>query len=264
MLFFDFLPLHDVHSVFVEPSLNAHPADLLQEGGLADSVASADVDVLLSLGAGQLLEDLVHLLPLTEHGMSIALQLEVNIVGFSEARREILEAALDDPYDFLVVFVEVYLDLFELIGELRPHLHVDLLDIPLVIFGAEQALDEVFGDFYLVDGDLVAVFDDGFELIGAVAGDFLVATLLELVELASGDGGDGDHGGYVFGGTDEGDDALDGLVGVVAHDDEQLGVVEGVLLNEVLVDFYAVFAQVVALEDEVHLGLLVMLALGGH
>lgn len=265
VLFFDFLPFHDVHSVLEEPSLDAHPADFLQEGGLADSVASADVDVLLGLGAGEFLEDLVHLLPLPEHRVRIALQLKVDVVGLPEARRQILEAALDDPDDFLVVLVEVDLDLFELVGKLRPHLHVDLLDIPLVVFGAEEPLDEILGDFHLVDGDLVAVFDDGLEFVAAVAGDFLVATLLELVELASGQRGDGDHGGYVFGGADERDDLLDGLVGVVAHDDQQLGVVERVLLNEVLVDLHAVLAQVVALEDQLHLRLQVVVpALGRH
>jgi len=84
VLLFDFLSLHDVHAIFVEPSLDTHPADFLQEGGLAYPITSADVDVLLRLGAGEFLEDLIHLLPLPEHSMRIALELKVNIVGFSE------------------------------------------------------------------------------------------------------------------------------------------------------------------------------------
>lgn len=64
------------------------------------------------------------------------------------------------------------------------------------------------------------MFDDGLELITAVTCDFFIATLLKLVELASCHGGDGDHGGYVFGGADERNDFLDGLVGVVAHYDQ--------------------------------------------
>lgn len=84
VFFLDFLALHDVHAVFVEPSLDAHSADFLQEGGLADSISSADVDVLLRLGAGEFLEDLVHLLPLPEHGMRVALKLKIDIVGLPE------------------------------------------------------------------------------------------------------------------------------------------------------------------------------------
>ena len=265
VLFLDLLPLHYVHPVLVEPPLHAHPPDLLQERTLPHPVAPADVDVLLRLRARQLLEHLVHLLPLAEHRKCVAPQLEVNVVRLPEPWGEVLEAALDDPDNLLTILVKVHLDLLQLVRKLRSHLHVDLLDVPLVILRTEQALDEVLGDFDLVDGDLVAVLDDGLELVAAVAGDFLVATLLKLVELSGGHGGDGDHGGDVLGGADEGDDLLDGLVGVVAHDDQQLGVVEGVLLYEVLVDLHAVLAQVVALQDQLHLRLeVVVLALRGH
>ena len=221
--------------------------------------------VLLRLRARQLLEHLVHLLPLTEHRKGVAPQLEVNIVRLPEPWGEVFEATLDDPDNLLAILVKVHLDLLQLVRKLRSHLHVDLLDVPLVILRTEQALDEVLGDFDLIDGDLVAVLDDGLELVAAVAGDFLVATLLKLVELSGGHGGDGDHGGDVLGGADEGDDLLDSLVGVVAHDDQQLGVVEGVLLYEVLVDLHAVLAQVVPLQDQLHLRLeVVVLALRGH
>jgi len=85
----------------------------------------------------------------------------------------------------LVVLIKIHLDLLQLIGKLRSHLHVNLLYISLVILGTEQSLDQILGDLHLVNRDLVAVFDDGLELIAAVACDFFVATLLKLVELSS-------------------------------------------------------------------------------
>lgn len=99
------------------------------------------MDVLLRLGTGQLLEDFVHLLPLPEDRKGTVLQLKVNVVGFPETWGEIFEASLDDPYNLLIIFIKVYLDLFQLICKLRPHLHINLLNIPLVILRTKQSLD---------------------------------------------------------------------------------------------------------------------------
>lgn len=109
------------------------------------------MDVLLRFGTGQLFEDFVHFLPLPEDRRGAVLQLKVNVVGLPEARGEILEATLDDPYNFLTILIKIHLDLFELIGELRPHLHINLLNIPLIILGAEQSLDQILGDLHLIN-----------------------------------------------------------------------------------------------------------------
>ena len=95
------------------------------------------MNVLGNFSPCELSKDLVDLLPFPKDCISTILELEVNVVGFSEARRKVFESSFGDLYDLLACLVNINFDLFHLLRKLRSQLNIDLFDAPLVIFGTK-------------------------------------------------------------------------------------------------------------------------------
>lgn len=104
-------------------------------------------------------KDLIDLLPFPEDCISTISELKVNIMCLSETRREVFESSFGDLYDLLACLVNIHFDLFHLLRKLGSQFNEDFFDAPLVIFGTEQTLYQALGDFHLINGYLVIVFD---------------------------------------------------------------------------------------------------------
>lgn len=150
MLLFNVLAVHYIDPALEKSSLDAHTAELLDEGGLSNSITTNQMDVFWRFRPCQLFENFINFLPFPKH-TGIAFELKIDIVCLSETRRKIFEGSFDNFDDLLPSLMKINFDLLHFISKLRSQLNVNLLSALLVVFGIKQAFYQAFSDLYLVN-----------------------------------------------------------------------------------------------------------------
>ncbi len=130
-LLFDFFAVDYVDSTWKESSLDADPAEFLDESALADSIATTDLDVLRFFFAVELPANLSDFLPFPVDAERIGvLPLEVDVVSLPETRRKVHELSFAHSDYLLRRFSHLNLEIFKKVNRVLYQLTVDVLYPP--------------------------------------------------------------------------------------------------------------------------------------
>lgn len=160
MLLLNFFSIHNIHTTLKETSLNTHTCNLLNKSRLSSPIRSKHVNIFRIFRiTSKLFENFINLFPFSEHCSRTILELEINIMGLSEAWREIFESSFGDFNDLHASLVYVHFNLFHFLRKLRSQLNVNFFNTSLIIFGIQKPLDQTFCDLYFINRDLVMMLD---------------------------------------------------------------------------------------------------------
>lgn len=186
-LLLNFLALDDVDSALEPSAFNAEAAQFLYEGGFADPVAPANLNIFGFPLVIELLKHFCDLFPFAIHARSLGVShLDIDVISFSQSRGQIHELPFAHLDNFLRCLSDIHFKVFEKLHGVLHHLSVDICDPFAIRPGAYKSLYQLLTKFEFCVLYFIIVLDSLLKLLARVGVEkLIVVALFELVELVS-------------------------------------------------------------------------------